>query len=158
VVVADQQDHEDLFAWGSGGDCETLEEPYAASLDRVTTTAQTARVLIADDEPAVLQMLGDLLTLNGYAVAMAATGMEALERISSFPPDVIILDILMPGLSGNETLAELRARGVQVPAIAVTGMPDRASTGFLAVLGKPIEMLHLTQLVAVAARTKPAPA
>jgi CheY-like chemotaxis protein len=78
--------------------------------------------------------------------------MEALDRIASFPADVIILDILMPGLSGNDTLAALRARGIQVPAIAVTGMPDKASSGFLAVLGKPIEMLHLAQLVAVAAR------
>jgi CheY-like chemotaxis protein len=115
-------------------------------------TNQPPRVLIADDEPAVLQMLGDLLTFHGYCVATAATGMEALDRIASFPADVIILDILMPGLSGNDTLAALRARGIQVPAIAVTGMPDKASSGFLAVLGKPIEMLHLAQLVAVAAR------
>jgi CheY-like chemotaxis protein len=123
----------------------------------VTSTTQPARVLIADDEPAVLQMLGDLLTLHGYAVATAATGMEALDRIASFPADVIILDILMPGLSGNDTLAALRAQGVQVPAIAVTGMPDKASGDFLAVIGKPIEMSHLTRLVAAAARGRSAP-
>jgi CheY-like chemotaxis protein len=67
---------------------------------------------------------------------------------------VILLDIVMPGLSGNETLSALRARGIEIPAIAITGMPDKASTGFLAVLGKPIEMLHLTQLIAVATRRR----
>jgi CheY-like chemotaxis protein len=43
---------------------------------------------------------------------------------------VILLDIVMPGRSGNETLSALRARGIEIPAIAITGMPDKASTGF----------------------------
>lgn len=126
----------------------------------MTTTAEPlahpARVLIADDEPAVLQMLDDLLTAYGYEVATVASGMDVLDRITSFPADVVLLDILMPGLSGNDTLIELRTRGIQVPAIAITGMPDRASTGFLAVLSKPIEMQHLTLLISVATRRRSA--
>jgi two-component system OmpR family response regulator len=110
------------------------------------------RILIADDEPSVREMLAELLNFEGYTVATAATGEEALQLLDRFAADVILLDILMPGLSGNETLSALRARGIEIPAIAITGMPDRASTGFLAVLGKPIEMLHLTQLLAVATR------
>jgi CheY-like chemotaxis protein len=119
-------------------------------------TAQPIRVLIADDEPSVLLMFGDLLTAHGYEVATVASGKDAIDRLATFPADVLLLDILMPGMSGNDTLAELRARGVQVPAIAVTGMPDRANTGFFAVLSKPIEMRHLTLLISVAARRRSA--
>ena len=114
----------------------------------------TPRILIADDEPTVREVLAELLNFEGYTVATAATGEEALQLLDSFAADVILLDIVMPGLSGNETLSALRARGIEIPAIAITGMPDKASTGFLAVLGKPIEMLHLTQLIAVATRQR----
>jgi two-component system response regulator MprA len=139
---------------------ETRNHLDETASDPVTTTAEPlahpARVLIADDEPAVLQMLDDLLTAYGYEVATAASGMDALDRLTSFPADVVLLDILMPGLSGNDTLTELRTRGIQVPAIAITGMPDRASTDFLAVLSKPIEMQHLTLLISVATRRRSA--
>ena len=100
-------------------------------------------------------MLSDLLTISGgYEVATVASGKEALDRLASFTADVVLLDILMPGMSGNDTLAELRARGLQTPAIAITGMPDRASTGFLAVLSKPIDMRQLIVLVSVAGRRR----
>ncbi len=118
------------------------------------TATQPARVLVADDEPSVLAMLEDLLTEYGYEVATVASGRAALDRLDTFPADVLLLDIMMPGLSGNDTLAELRTRGVQIPAIAITGMPDRASTGFLAVVSKPIEMEHLNLLISVAARRR----
>ena len=121
------------------------------------TEAAPVRVLIADDEPSVLQMLNDLLTISGgYEVATVASGKEALDRLASFAADVVLLDILMPGMSGNDTLTELRARGFQTPAIAITGMPDRASTGFLAVLSKPIDMRQLIVLVSVAGRRRSA--
>ena len=119
--------------------------------------APTVRVLIADDEPSVLQLLSDLLIAHGgFEVATVGSGQEALDRLATFPADVILLDILMPGMSGNDTLSELRARGFQVPAIAITGAPDRAGTGFLAVLSKPIDMRQLIVLVSVAGRKNPA--
>jgi CheY-like chemotaxis protein len=99
--------------------------------------SETPRILIADDEPAVREMIAELLNFEGYTVATAATGEEALQLLDSFTADVILLDIVMPGLSGNDMLSALRARGIEIPAIAITGMPDKASTGFLAVLGKP---------------------
>jgi CheY-like chemotaxis protein len=115
--------------------------------------APPVRVLIADDEPSVLQLLSDLLAAHGgFEVATVGGGKEALDRLTTFPADVVLLDILMPGMSGNDTLSELRARGFQVPAIAITGAPDRASNGFLAVLSKPIDMRQLIVLVSVAGR------
>ena len=57
------------------------------------------------------------------------SGQEALDRLATFPADVVLLDILMPGMSGNDTLSELRARGFHVPAIAITGAPNRLAPG-----------------------------
>ena len=124
---------------------------------KTESAAQTVRVLIADDEPSVLQLLSDLLAAHGgFEVETVGSGKEALDRLATFPADVVLLDILMPGMSGNDTLSELRARGFQVPAIAITGAPDKASTGFLAVLSKPIDMRQLIVLVSVAGRKNPA--
>ena len=121
------------------------------------SAAATVRVLIAADEPSVLQLLSDLLIAHGgFEVATVASGQEVLDRLATFPADVVLLDILMPGMSGNDTLSELRARGFQVPAIAITGAPDRAGTGFLAVLSSPIDMRQLIVLVSVAGRKNPA--
>jgi CheY-like chemotaxis protein len=119
-------------------------------MSTVEAPTQPARVLVVDDEPSILMMLGDLLTLHGCEVATASSGMEALERVTSFPADVVLLDVLMPGMSGNDTLAALRERGVRTPAIAVTGMPEKAGGGFLAVLSKPIDLARLTSLITTA--------
>jgi two-component system, OmpR family, response regulator len=109
-----------------------------------------ARVLLVDDEPGILEILGEILVTQGYTVATAANGPQALERLHSFPADVIILDIVMPGMSGNQMLATLRAQGVDVPAIAISGAPDRVGPGFLAVVDKPIDVERLMGLVETA--------
>jgi DNA-binding response OmpR family regulator len=105
------------------------------------------RVLIVDDEPGILEMLGEILVTQGYTVATAPTGREALERLQTFAADVIILDIVMPGMSGNQMLTTLRAQGAAVPAIAISGAPDRVGPGFLAVLDKPIDVERLMGLI-----------
>jgi DNA-binding response OmpR family regulator len=108
------------------------------------------RVLIVDDEPSILEMLAEILATEGHTVTTATTGGAALECLDTFPADVIVLDLVMPGMSGNQLLAALRARGVDVPAIAITGAPDKAGPGFLAVLDKPIDVGRLSSLVSAA--------
>jgi DNA-binding response OmpR family regulator len=109
-----------------------------------------ARVLLVDDEPGILEMLGEILATQGYTVATAASAQQALERLRTFPADVIILDIVMPGMSGNQMLATLRAQGMDVPAIAISGAPDRVGPGFLAVIDKPIDVDRLMERVEAA--------
>jgi DNA-binding response OmpR family regulator len=108
------------------------------------------RVLIVDDEPSILEMLAEILATEGHTVTTATTGGAALKCLDTFPADVIVLDLVMPGMSGNQLLAALRARGVDVPAIAITGAPDKAGPGFLAVLDKPIDVGRLSSLVLAA--------
>jgi CheY-like chemotaxis protein len=70
------------------------------------------RVLIADDEPRVLALLRDFLAGQGYEVSTVETGAEALQAVPIFQPNVIIVDMQMPGFSGRDVLDSLRRTGV----------------------------------------------
>jgi two-component system alkaline phosphatase synthesis response regulator PhoP len=69
-----------------------------------------ARVLIVDDEADIREFLSYNLTKNGFKVEVAEDGIEGLKRASSFSPHIIILDIMMPGMSGIELCKEIRSR------------------------------------------------
>ena len=66
-------------------------------------------VLIVDDEPSILQPFEGLLTDEGFKVMTASNGYEALKIVEQDPPDIVLLDIWMPGIDGIETLKEIRA-------------------------------------------------
>ena len=64
-------------------------------------------VLVVDDSPTDLHLIGGMLNKNGYTVITATTGEEAIERAKAEPPDLILLDIVMPGMNGFETTRAL---------------------------------------------------
>jgi CheY-like chemotaxis protein len=68
-------------------------------------------VLIVDDEPDISEVLSDLLGDAGYRVVVASQGKEALERLDQEHPDLMLLDVMMPVMSGEEVLEELARRG-----------------------------------------------
>jgi two-component system, OmpR family, response regulator MprA len=78
------------------------------------------RILVVDDEQAVRDSLDRALRLEGYEVALAADGEEALEEIEKSPPDAIVLDLMMPRLDGLEVCRRLRARGDRTPVLVLT--------------------------------------
>jgi EAL domain-containing protein (putative c-di-GMP-specific phosphodiesterase class I) len=78
------------------------------------------RVLIIDDEPAVLRVLGLLLERRGFSVASASSAREGLALLAKKGFDVVLSDILMPGLSGLDFLKELRQHDLDVPVILMT--------------------------------------
>ncbi|MDQ3581005.1 MAG: response regulator, partial [Pseudomonadota bacterium] len=67
-----------------------------------------ARILVVDDTPANVKLLADLLALQGYAVSTASNGEEALARVAAESPDLVLLDIMMPGISGYEVCRTIR--------------------------------------------------
>ena len=67
-----------------------------------------ARILVVDDTPANVKLLADLLGVKGYAAATAANGEEALVKVASWKPDLVLLDIMMPGLSGYDVCRRIR--------------------------------------------------
>jgi two-component system KDP operon response regulator KdpE len=79
----------------------------------------SATVLIVDDEPQIRRVLLTILTSQGYSVIEAKTGDEALEKIRTERPDLILLDVNMPGRSGIETCREIRDAG-DIPVIMLT--------------------------------------
>ena len=78
-------------------------------------------ILIVDDEPSILQTLSGLLSDEGFEVTTAANGYEALKIIDAESPDLVLLDIWMPGIDGIETLKEIKKGNPTIQVIIITG-------------------------------------
>lgn len=78
------------------------------------------RILVIDDDPAVTSLLKRGLSYEGYAVETAASGESGLAMAREHPPDLVILDIMMPGLSGLDVLQRLRAADERLPVLLLT--------------------------------------
>ncbi|BDG72212.1 PleD family two-component system response regulator [Roseomonas fluvialis] len=88
----------------------------------------TARVLVVDDVPANLRLLEAKLRAEYFEVALAASGPEALALSSAWAPDVILLDIMMPGMDGYEVCRRLKAQPgtAHIPVVMVTALTEQA--------------------------------
>ena len=128
-------------------------------------SAQRGRVLVVDDETPITELLSTALRYMGYDVATAATGMAALESASRMPPDVVVLDVMLPDIDGFEVCRRLRADGDFVPVIFLTARDaeeDRV-TGFIRggddYVTKPFSLEELTlRISALLRRTRVASA
>ncbi len=78
-------------------------------------------VMIVDDEPSILQSLSGILSDEGFEIFTASNGYEALKRIEQEAPDLVLLDIWMPGLDGIETLKEIKKNNPVIQVIIITG-------------------------------------
>lgn len=85
------------------------------------------RVLLAEDEPNIVESLAFLLAKAGFDVATESEGQAALDAVLASPPDVVILDVMLPGLDGFEILRRLRAepRGRELRIIVLTAKGQR---------------------------------
>ena len=117
------------------------------------------RILVVDDEPAVRDAVDRALRLEGYDVALAEDGRAALDAVADAPPDVLVLDVLMPHVDGLEVCRRLRAAGDRTPVLVLTArdtIADRVrglDAGADDYLVKPFA---LEELLARAARAAPA--
>jgi two-component system response regulator MprA len=82
------------------------------------------KVLVVEDDPDVRAALTRALSFEGYAVAVAEDGGRALEAIAHDPPNLIVLDVMMPFVDGLETCRRLRARGDETPVLMLTALGD----------------------------------
>jgi hypothetical protein len=85
-----------------------------------------AWILIADDDPRIREVWADALGRLGYRTAQAQDGREAIVLVTKVLPDLMILDLRMPGLSGNEVLQRIRERPdlARIPVLIDSGFPD----------------------------------
>lgn len=108
-------------------------------------------VLLVDDQPRNLQLLGNALFKNGYDVALATSGQEALEQIVASPPDLVLLDVMMPGMSGFDVCRKLREEEIapDVEVIFVTARSQKEdilegfAVGGVDYITKPVQIPEL---------------
>ena len=111
------------------------------------------RILVVDDERAILETVRDLLEMEGYQVMTAAHGQEALARIKTTPPDLVLTDVMMPVLDGRSLCKELSNTPAyrSIPIVLMTAADKAISNGdcpYTALLPKPFDMDELLETIA----------
>ena len=86
----------------------------------MSKTQAKLRILVVDDEPSIVDAVGMSLRYEGFDVDEAGTGRAALDAVEQRPPDLIVLDIMLPDFDGLEVTRRLRARGVHTPVLFLT--------------------------------------
>ncbi len=115
---------------------------------------RTRRVLVADDNQDIAETMADVLRLEGHEVYLAADGVEAYARYQAVAPEVVLLDIGMPGLRGDEVARLIRRTDSQVRLVAITGWgqpsdkENAMAAGFDLHLTKPVDIERLIEVVA----------
>jgi EAL domain-containing protein (putative c-di-GMP-specific phosphodiesterase class I) len=118
------------------------------------------RVLVVDDDEALLEIYADLLREAGYEVETARNGREALQRLDSRHPDVLLTDIRMPDTDGIQLLRAIRERDLDLPVLLATGSPtietavQAVELGALQYLLKPVTEATLREAVGRAVRLR----
>jgi two-component system, OmpR family, manganese sensing response regulator len=114
-----------------------------------------ARILVADDSETILLLLRTRLEMEGHEVTTAANGQEVIDNLSTAnPPDILLLDAMMPGKSGIDALRELRAGGVETPVLIVSAHTeggngaDHAGLAIDGYVSKPIDFDRLFEKIA----------
>src|ERR1700723_2629275 len=96
-------------------------------------------VLVVDDDPDIRLTLRQILREEGFRVREARDGLEALERIADEEPDLVLLDLMMPGINGWEVLATLRHARKDLPVVVLSALPPEASIDCV-YLQKPVSL------------------
>lgn len=125
------------------------------TVDRDVATPRPADVLIVDDERANRELLQIMLEPEGYELSVAANGEEALASVAKHPPDLVVLDIMMPGMSGYVVTSRLKANPAtrHIPVLVLSSLDDQSSrahgagTGADGFLPKPVSRRDLCELV-----------
>jgi CheY-like chemotaxis protein len=114
------------------------------------------RVLLVDDDPLLREALSQFLRVKGWTVALAEHGAEALELLQRSPFTAVVLDLIMPGMEGIETLTQIRRHYPRLPVIAISGggrndpecyLPMAITLGARRVLPKPFDPHQLNALL-----------
>ena len=82
------------------------------------------KILVVDDEESIRELYRAELAEEGYEVDLAADGLQALRRLEVFRPDLVTLDVKMPGIDGIETLRRIREKNPTIPVILVTAFGE----------------------------------
>jgi DNA-binding response OmpR family regulator len=104
-------------------------------------------ILIVDDDPMICTLVRRMLQQAGYSVREAYSGEQALEAIAVMPPALVLVDRMMPGMTGDELVVCLRAEHNPLPCILMSALTDDPKIDGLPFLAKPFAMDALLNLV-----------
>lgn len=82
------------------------------------------KILVVDDEENIRELYRDELVEEGYRVELAENGFQALEKLATFGPDLVTLDVKMPGIDGIEVLRRIREKDVNIPVLLLTAFGE----------------------------------
>ncbi|MEO1529892.1 MAG: response regulator [Planctomycetota bacterium] len=130
-------------------------KPKRIEASTVTTPLRLPRILLAEDSELVARSTMQYLRASGFQVELASTGHEVLERSQQAPPELILMDIQMPGMDGLECIERLRKQSdfADLPIIAMTGLAMEADatrcleSGANYHVSKPCRMKDLVTLI-----------
>jgi len=115
---------------------------------------QPQKILIVDDENTILDLISELLNIEGYYIEKALNGQEALEKYKLFSPDIVIMDIEMPVMDGYESSSRIKSFDPEAKILVLTGNPNdsRAQRTLkegiaFNLLKKPVRLKDLTQII-----------
>jgi DNA-binding response OmpR family regulator len=100
-----------------------MGDPAARDDQARAAVALRRRILVVDDEASIREVLTQYLELEGFTVLQAADGVEALRSVEAQPPDLVVLDLMLPGMDGLEVCRRLRATSA-VPILMLTARSD----------------------------------
>ena len=89
--------------------------------------ANVSKILVVDDEQDIVTIIGKVLKKSGYEVTTAKDGLECIKKVETEPPDLILLDNMMPNMDGQAVLSKLKAskKTADIPVIMVTALADQ---------------------------------
>ena len=116
------------------------------------------RVLVVEDDERLLFAITEALNDAKYETRVAVDGHAAIQQLATFSPDVIVLDLMMPFVSGFEFLNWLKGSGMQVPVVLSTNADEYTADrlGAAVMLSKPFTLEQLLDAIAAALKTRPA--
>ena len=111
------------------------------------------RVLIVDDQPGMVETLADILKDRGCMVTLASDGYQAVKQVDQHPVDLVLMDVVMPGMNGLDTYRAIKHLRPQTPVVMMTGykldhlVKQAIHEGTLAVLQKPVDPATIVGIV-----------
>ena len=142
-----------------GGNWRFKREILDEWIARQATTVEGV-VLVVDDDPRVREVLEDVVTSQGYKVVAVGTGEDALREVQRQHFDLAFVDLVLPGKSGVETLAEIKAKDKRTVVVIITGYGDdpvameAMALGPLLLIRKPFRVEDVVEVLNVVIRTK----
>lgn len=130
-----------------------MPQPHVSPSTGPTTATPGAakRILIVDDEPMLREALAHALRDEGYVALEAADGREAVERVASERPDLVLMDVMMPVLDGRQAYGLIRSMQPRdaIPVVMMSAAigPEALDASIAGYLAKPFDIDHLIQLV-----------